>query len=292
MNLAMVQPWCSFGSDGSAYAIEGPLRRGHPHPRNFGTFPRILGEYVRNRHVLRLEEAVRKMTSANASKIGLLDRGLLRPGQFADVTLFEPEVVIDRATYLEPFHYPEGIAFVVVNGQVVLEKGRHTDALPGRAPSSIDQTPLIPRHSRRIALRREHAASERSPLPFSDGMADQAMDHVSQPDRKHHRGQLTQRGVKIPDEAEGEHRQEQDERGNNNDEHDRRRDEERDHLVESVHPPGLPRPASDPENRPRQGHDRQDGQRNPQRRCHPHDHRAARDQGNHEHQGIQAERES
>ena len=71
MNLALVQPWCSIGSDGSAYAIEGPLRRGHPHPRNFGTFPRVLGVYVRERHVLRLEDAVRKMTSLNAAKLGL-----------------------------------------------------------------------------------------------------------------------------------------------------------------------------------------------------------------------------
>ncbi|MBX6311406.1 MAG: D-aminoacylase [Isosphaeraceae bacterium] len=133
MNLALVQPWCSIGSDGSALAVEGPLRRGHPHPRNFGTFPRILGEYVRERHLLRLEDAVRKMTSLNAAKLGLMDRGLLRPGQFADVTLFDPDRVIDRATYLEPFRYPEGIAYVIVNGQVVLDHGQPTGARPGRA---------------------------------------------------------------------------------------------------------------------------------------------------------------
>ncbi len=78
MNLALTQPWCSIGSDGSALAIDGLLRRGHPHPRNFGTFPRVLGEYVRKRGVLRLEDAVRKMTSLNAAKAGLRDRGLLR----------------------------------------------------------------------------------------------------------------------------------------------------------------------------------------------------------------------
>ncbi len=133
MNLAMSQPWCSIGSDGSAYAAEGPLRRGHPHPRNFGTFPRVLGVYVRERGLLRLEEAVRKMTSQNAAKIGIVDRGLLRPGLFADVTIFDPDRVIDRATYLEPFHYPEGIEYVIVNGQVVLEHGTHTGKLPGRA---------------------------------------------------------------------------------------------------------------------------------------------------------------
>ena len=133
MNLALVQPWCSIGSDGSALALQGPLRRGHPHPRNFGTFPRVLGVYVRERHLLGLEDAVRKMTSLNAAKIGIVDRGLLRPGQFADVTLFDPETVIDRSTYLDPFQENRGIAFVIVNGRVVLEGDEHTGARPGRA---------------------------------------------------------------------------------------------------------------------------------------------------------------
>src|SRR5207247_6785686 len=95
MNLALSQPWCSIGSDGSAYAIEGPLRRGNPHPRNFGTFPRVLGVYVRERNVLKLEDAVRKMTSLNTAKLGLTDRGLIRPGAHADLTLFDPGKVID-----------------------------------------------------------------------------------------------------------------------------------------------------------------------------------------------------
>jgi len=133
MNLALVQPWCSIGSDGSAYATEGPLRRGNPHPRNFGTFPRVLGVYVRERGLLRLEDAVRKMTSLNAAKLGLTDRGLLRAGQFADLTLFDPERVIDKSTYTSPFAYNEGIEYVIVNGQVVLEQGKHTSARPGRA---------------------------------------------------------------------------------------------------------------------------------------------------------------
>jgi N-acyl-D-amino-acid deacylase len=128
-----VQPWCSIGSDGLALAVEGPLRRGHPHPRSFGTFPRVLGVYVRERHLLTLEDAVRKMTSLNASKLGLADRGLLRPGQYADVTVFDPEKVIDKATYLDPFQYSEGILHVVVNGQLVLDQGRPTDVRPGRA---------------------------------------------------------------------------------------------------------------------------------------------------------------
>lgn len=133
MNLALSQPWCSIGSDGSALATEGTLRRGNPHPRNFGTFPRVLGVYGRERGLLRLEDAVRKMTSLNAAKIGIRDRGLLREGLFADITLFDEMKVIDRSTYDEPFQYSEGIEYVIVNGQVVLDKGTHTGARPGRA---------------------------------------------------------------------------------------------------------------------------------------------------------------
>lgn len=133
MNLALRQPWCSIGSDGSALAIEGPLRRGNPHPRSFGTFPRVLGVYVRERQLLSLEEAIRKMTSLNAAKIGIVDRGLLRPGQFADITLFDAGKIQDKSTYLEPFQYPEGIEYVIVNGKPVLERGEHNGSRPGRA---------------------------------------------------------------------------------------------------------------------------------------------------------------
>lgn len=133
MNLALVQPWCSIGSDGSAYATTGSLRRGNPHPRNFGTFPRVLGVYVREQKLLRLEDAVRKMTTMNAAKIGLRDRGLLAAGYLADITVFDAQKVIDRATYTEPFQYSEGIHYVIVNGQLVLDNGRHTGARPGRA---------------------------------------------------------------------------------------------------------------------------------------------------------------
>ncbi|MCI0380796.1 MAG: amidohydrolase family protein [Gemmataceae bacterium] len=133
MNLALSQPWCSIGSDGLALATEGPLKRGHPHPRSFGTFPRVLGVYVRQRNLLTLEDAVRRMTSLNATKLGLHERGLLRPGFYADVTLFDPERVIDKATYEEPFQYSVGIEYVLVNGEIVLEKGKHTGAKPGRA---------------------------------------------------------------------------------------------------------------------------------------------------------------
>jgi N-acyl-D-amino-acid deacylase len=133
MNLALVQPWCSIGSDGSAYAIEGALRRGNPHPRNFGTFPRVLGVYVRERGLLRLEDAIRKMTSLNADKLGITDRGLLRPGNYADITVFDPASIIDKSTYTQPFQYSTGIIHVLVNGQVVLENGKHTGAKPGKA---------------------------------------------------------------------------------------------------------------------------------------------------------------
>ena len=93
MNLALLQPWCSIGSDGSALAVTGTLRKGHPHPRSFGTFPRVLGVYVRERGLLRLEDAVRKMTSLSAAKVGLFDRGLIREGCCADITIFDPAVV-------------------------------------------------------------------------------------------------------------------------------------------------------------------------------------------------------
>ena len=133
MNLALSQPWCSIGSDGSALATEGVLRRGNPHPRNFGTFPRVIGVYARDRGLLRLEDAVRKMTSLNAAKIGIRERGLIQPGWFADVTIFDEKRIADRSTYEEPFQYSEGIEYVFVIGQVVLEKGSHTGARSGGA---------------------------------------------------------------------------------------------------------------------------------------------------------------
>ena len=133
MTFAMKQPWCSIGSDGSAYSIEGVLRRGNPHPRNFGTFPRVLGHYTRALKLLTLEDAVRKMTSLNAAKLGLIDRGALKPGHFADVTIFDANFVNDNATYEKPFAYPTGIAWAIVNGTPVLERGEHTGAKPGKA---------------------------------------------------------------------------------------------------------------------------------------------------------------
>ncbi len=133
MNLALKQPWCSVGSDGSALSTIGPLRRGNPHPRNFGTFPRVLGVYVRELKLLTLEDAVRKMTSLNAVKLGLKDRGRLQAGAFADITIFDADRVLDKATYTDPFQYNVGIESVIVNGQIVLDHNRHTGTRSGRA---------------------------------------------------------------------------------------------------------------------------------------------------------------
>jgi N-acyl-D-aspartate/D-glutamate deacylase len=115
-----------FGSDGI------PSPTGKPHPRLYGTFPRILGRYVREHRLFSLEEAVRKMTSLPAGKHGLRERGAVRTGCFADLCLFDPETVLDRATYEEPRQYPEGIPYVVVNGVLVVDGGVHTGARAGR----------------------------------------------------------------------------------------------------------------------------------------------------------------
>ncbi|PYV38145.1 MAG: hypothetical protein DMG09_12750 [Acidobacteria bacterium] len=132
MRYALQQPFVSIGSDGTAVRTEGPLAEGHPHPRYYGTFPRVLGRYVREQKVLTLEEAVRKMTSANAAKARIYDRGLLRPGMWADVTVFDAAKITDHATYERPHQYSTGVEYVLVNGQVVLEKGRHTGARSGK----------------------------------------------------------------------------------------------------------------------------------------------------------------
>ena len=131
MRYAMKQPFVSIGSDGAAVAVSGPLSVGNPHPRWYGTFPRVLGRYVREDKVITLEEAIRKMTSANTAKIGVFDRGLLRPGQWADITIFDAAKVIDNATYDKPHQYPSGIEYVIVNGTPVLDAGKHMGTRPG-----------------------------------------------------------------------------------------------------------------------------------------------------------------
>jgi len=122
-------PWISIGSDGSALNLNYP---GKPHPRSFGTNPRVLGKYTREERVLQLEDAVRKMTSLPAQVLGLKDRGQIRESYWADVVIFDPDKVADTATYENPKQYPKGIDFVLVNGVLVIDDGHHTCARPGR----------------------------------------------------------------------------------------------------------------------------------------------------------------
>lgn len=131
--LLLQHPLGMVGSDGNAVTIGTPSLRGRPHPRFFGTFPRVLGRYVREHQVLTLEEAIRKMTSAPAARLGLRDRGLLAPGKIADITVFDPQTIADHATYEDPNQYATGVDSVIVAGQLVLQRGALTGALPGRA---------------------------------------------------------------------------------------------------------------------------------------------------------------
>lgn len=125
-------------SDAGARAPYGPLSEGTPHPRSYGTFPRVLGHYCRDEKAFPLETAIHKMTAMPARKIGLADRGRIAPGMAADLVAFDPDRVADRATFREPHRYPDGIPHVWVNGRPVIRDGEHTDLLPGRVlrPSS------------------------------------------------------------------------------------------------------------------------------------------------------------
>jgi N-acyl-D-amino-acid deacylase len=125
------RPYCMVGSDGSAKADYGPLSRGKPHPRSFGTFPRFLHRSA-GRGALSWEKAVHRITGLPAEKLGLSDRGAIKEGAAADLVVFDPERIVDRATYENPHRYPEGIEYVIVNGEVVIGKGEHTGRLPGR----------------------------------------------------------------------------------------------------------------------------------------------------------------
>ena len=133
VRLVLQHPFSMIGTDSSTVAPYGVLGRGKPHPRGYGTFPRVLGKYVRNEKALTLENAVRKMTSLPARKLGLKERGLIREGMYADITVFNPETILDKTTYAEPHQYPEGIEYVLVNGKVTIERNEHTEALAGKA---------------------------------------------------------------------------------------------------------------------------------------------------------------
>jgi N-acyl-D-aspartate/D-glutamate deacylase len=132
MQAALKSPFVSICTDSGARATDGPLAGSKSHPRGWGTYPRILGRYVRDQHLMTLEFAIHKMTGLPASNLGLKQRGLLREGYFADLTIFDPKTVMDRATFEEPNQYPVGIDFVIVNGQIEVDKGRRTAALAGR----------------------------------------------------------------------------------------------------------------------------------------------------------------
>ncbi len=131
---AMKQPWVSVGQDAGAVSPDSTGKwRERGHPRGFGTFPRILGLYVRQDSVISLEFAIRKMTSLAAQRVGLSERGLLKPGMYADITVFDPTTIIDRATFEEPSQLATGVSYVLVNGVPVVDGGQVTAALPGRA---------------------------------------------------------------------------------------------------------------------------------------------------------------
>jgi N-acyl-D-amino-acid deacylase len=125
-------PWVSFCSDSPAPAAEGVFLQWSTHPRAYGTFARLLGKYVRDEKVILLEEAVRKLTSLPARNLRLVDRGLLAPNYFADIAVFDPDLIQDHATYDEPHRYATGMRHVAVNGTLVVRDGDHTGALPGR----------------------------------------------------------------------------------------------------------------------------------------------------------------
>ena len=129
-NLARIlaHPQGMVCSDGGSWAVDGPTRRGSPHPRGLGSFPRVLGRYVREKQVLTLAQAIHKMSGLPASRLRLTDRGRLANGLAADVVIFDPATVIDRATFEDPFQYPAGITAVVVNGVIALQHDERRDA--------------------------------------------------------------------------------------------------------------------------------------------------------------------
>jgi N-acyl-D-amino-acid deacylase len=128
----LAHPLVGVGCDGSALAPYGPLSKGKPHPRNYGTFPRVLGKYIREERILPMKEMLKKMTSVPARNFGFAQRGALQKGYFADIVIFDEDSVIDKATFKNPHQYPEGIHCVIVNGQVVIDQGNHSGLLPGK----------------------------------------------------------------------------------------------------------------------------------------------------------------
>lgn len=132
LRAAMRAPFVSFCTDSGARATDGPLAGAKSHPRGWGSYPRILGRYVRAEQLLTLEKAIQKMTGMPATRVSLRDRGFLRAGMFADITIFDPVNVIDKATFEMSNQYPQGIRYVIVNGQISVDEGKRTSANAGR----------------------------------------------------------------------------------------------------------------------------------------------------------------
>jgi dihydroorotase/N-acyl-D-amino-acid deacylase len=131
--LALQQPWVSIDNDAHGAAPEGLLGKEHPHPRAYGTFPRILRKYVREEEKLSLEDAIRKFSALPAQRVHLIDRGVIKKGMWADLVVFDPVAIRDRATFENPNQLSEGMQFVLVNGVPVIENGKQTESLPGKA---------------------------------------------------------------------------------------------------------------------------------------------------------------
>jgi dihydroorotase/N-acyl-D-amino-acid deacylase len=130
--LALVQPWVSVCNDSQGTAPDGLLGAEHPHPRAYGTFPHILRKYVREEHKLTLQDAIRKFSALAAQRVRLTDRGVLKKGMWADIVIFDPAVIRDKATFENPNQLAEGMQYVLVNGVPVIEAGKQTNALPGK----------------------------------------------------------------------------------------------------------------------------------------------------------------
>lgn len=139
LKRVLSHPLAGVGADGSARAPYGPLAKGKPHPRNYGCFPRVLGKYVREEKIVPLEEMIRKITSMPAAHMGFVRRGQIKVGWAADICVFDPDRIIDKATFKEPAVYPEGVEKVIVNGQVVVGEGEHTGRLPGKVLRKNDR---------------------------------------------------------------------------------------------------------------------------------------------------------
>ena len=132
VTLALQQPWVSIDNDSEGTSPEGILGQAHPHPRAYGTFPRILSKYVREEKVLTLEDAIRKFSALPAQRLHFTDRGVLKAGMWADITIFDPATIHDRATFDNPNQLSEGMEYVLVNGSPVIDQGKMTGTLPGK----------------------------------------------------------------------------------------------------------------------------------------------------------------